>query len=57
MGKLTQVDLAKLPGNSSFTIEFCLVVDALIVLGDEVAWANFPETAKNMLGRGLIRNQ
>lgn len=43
MGKSTPVDLAKLPGNSSFTIESCLVVDALIILGDEVAWTNLPE--------------
>lgn len=56
MGKLTQVDLTKLPGSGIFTIEVALMAGALIVLGEEVACPRFPETAKNMLGRSFPRH-
>lgn len=57
MGKLTQVDLTKIPGNGNFTIEVPLVAGAFIVLGEEVACPRFPETAKNMLGRSFARHK
>lgn len=56
MGKLTQVDLTKLPGSGIFTVEVSLVAGAFIVLGEEVACPHFPETAKNMFGRSFTRH-
>lgn len=48
MGKLTQVDLTKLPGHRIFRVGDPLVAGAFIVLGEEVACPCFSETAKNV---------
>lgn len=56
MGKLTQVDLDRIPGNWILIVEACLAIDTSIALAEEVVWPNFAETAKNLC-RNLIRNQ
>lgn len=50
MGKLTQADLTKLPGNGIFTAEVPLVAGAFRALGEELPCPCFPEAAKTMLG-------
>lgn len=56
MGKLTQVDLEKIPGDWILIVDTPLAICTSIALAEEVVWPNFAETAKN-LWRNLIRNQ